>query len=82
MFPEFWKTTRVVTIPKKGDYADIINHSTFDILSSTAKVVEGILYNRLLEHVRNFITPNQYGYFPADQLIPIDYIFSVWHELC
>lgn len=64
-FPDIWKVSKVVPIPKKGSKSDISNHRPIAIISSPAKVFESILYTRLLAHVKNFITPSQHGFFPG-----------------
>jgi len=64
IFPDRWKTTKVVPVPKKGSKNDITNYRPISILSSPAKVFESIIYNRLFSHVKTYISELQHGFFP------------------
>lgn len=63
-FPNLWKTTKVVPIHKKGKKSDIKNYRPVAILSTPAKLFEAVLYDRVFNHVKFWITPLQHGFYP------------------
>ena len=63
-FPDVWKITKVVPVPKKGSKKDIKNYRPIALLSSPAKVFESVIYDRLFTHVKSHISEFQHGFFP------------------
>jgi hypothetical protein len=47
IFPEVWKSARVIPIHKKGDKTDIGNYRPIAILSPLSKVLEKIIQKEL-----------------------------------
>lgn len=67
-FPVRWKLTKVVPVFKKGSKKEIANYRPVALLSTPAKIFESILYSRIFEHVKNYVTPYQHGFFPGKSI--------------
>ena len=61
-FPTKWKESIICPIPKSGTKNEIQNFRPVSILSPFAKVLETILYNRILNHVKPAISAYQHGF--------------------
>ena len=65
VFPDIFKTAKVVPLFKKRDKKDPSNHRPISLLSSSSKMFEKILHNRrmiLFIEKNNLICPMQYGF--------------------
>lgn len=64
IFPDLWKVCRICPIYKSGDSTKIENFRPISIICATAKVFEQILYARIMNHVKPYITEYQHGFYP------------------
>ena len=66
-YPANLKTARVVPIYKKGDHALFENYRPISILSWLSKVIERLVFNRLIDFFdnNNLLSNNQYGFRPG-----------------
>ncbi|PNF44137.1 hypothetical protein B7P43_G03190, partial [Cryptotermes secundus] len=64
VFPDRLKYSVVKPIHKKGDKSTLANYRPISLLTSFSKIVERVMYNRLINHLMkyNIISPNQYGF--------------------
>lgn len=63
-FPERWKTTRVIPIPK-GSGSDVTEFRPVAILSTAAKVFESAVQRSMQEQVSARLSDAQHGFRPA-----------------
>jgi hypothetical protein len=47
-FPDVWKISKLCPVSKGGDISDIVNYRPIAILPNFAKVLEMVLYTRIL----------------------------------
>ena len=57
-----WRVHRVVPIFKSGDCNLIKNYHPISLLSNISKVLEHLVYNKILHHVSFYIKPAQSGF--------------------
>ena len=60
--PTSWKSADIVPIPKAGDRSDKSNWRPIALLHPVSKVFERIVYQKLYAHVKNLLSPRQYGF--------------------
>ena len=60
--PSSWKIHKVVPIPKAGDLTSVKNYRPISLLSNTSKVLERIIYNKIINHISKDINPRQFGF--------------------
>lgn len=61
-FPSRWKVSKICPILKKGDTSMVENYRPVALLSTPAKIFERLLYERILAHVKPFLTLRQHGF--------------------
>ncbi|KAJ0183926.1 hypothetical protein K1T71_000349 [Dendrolimus kikuchii] len=64
-FPECWKVTRVVPVPKGDAGSDITNFRPVAILSAPAKIFESIIHKCILDQVTCQLSEAQHGFRPG-----------------
>lgn len=64
VFPERWKTTRVVPIPKGIDNDNVSGYRPIAVLSSPAKVLECAIHNIIFMQVKAQLSDAQHGFQP------------------
>jgi len=64
VFPDNWKTSKVLPLYKKDDRRDMSNYRPISILSSVSKLFEKILYNQLYAFFEdnNLLNSKQSGF--------------------
>jgi hypothetical protein len=64
VFPDVWKSVKVIPLYKKGDRHDMNNYRPIAIISVFAKLLERVMYNRLISffHDNNTFTEAQHGF--------------------
>ena len=62
--PQMAKIARVTPVFKSGDKNDLSNYRPISILPSLSKVLERVVYNRLISYLDNLniLVPSQYGF--------------------
>ena len=60
--PQEWKTHKIVPIHKSGDKTLISNYRPISLLCITSKVLESIIYNKIIAFVRPKISKHQFGF--------------------
>ena len=60
--PQEWKTHKICPIPKKGDPTDISNYRPISLLCSLSKVMETIVYTKVIPFIYPQINKNQFGF--------------------
>jgi len=55
-----WKVHKIVPVFKSGDPTHLNNYQPISLLSNTSKVLERILYDKLIGHATSRITPAQF----------------------
>ena len=62
ILPSSWKIHKVVPVPKAGDPTSVKNYRPISLLSNTSKVLERIIYNKIINHISKNINPCQFGF--------------------
>jgi len=60
--PSSWKLHKVIPIFKSGDQCSVRNYRPISLLSNTSKVLERLIYNKIIAHVSKSITPSQFSF--------------------
>lgn len=85
IFPDCFKTSKVIPIFKKGDNANINNYRPISLLSPLSKILEKAVYMRLFSffETHKIICNNQYGFRPSHstELALLDYLHHILSKL-
>ena len=60
--PRDWKVHKIVPIFKSGDPTSVKNYRPISLLNNTSKVLERIIYNKMVDHISAYINPAQFGF--------------------
>lgn len=60
--PTEWKIHGITPIHKSGERGSVSNYRPISLLSSTSKVLERLIYNKLMDFLYQSITPVQFGF--------------------
>ena len=64
--PIEWKIHRIIFLYSKqlyaGDPISVKNYRPISLLSNTSKVLEHLVYNKIIDYVSNIICPSQFGF--------------------
>ena len=61
VIPDAWKIHKIIPIFKAGDVISVRNYRPISFLSNTSRVLEHLIWNKLKDHIANFISPCQFG---------------------
>ncbi len=61
-FPYKWKIHKIRPIPKKGTPTEVSNYRPISLLSITSKVLKKIVYNNIIDFVRDKLNVHQFGF--------------------
>ncbi len=61
-FPDLWKISKVVPIPKGDIASDIANYRPIALLPVPAKIFESVLFKRISYQTNHIISPQQHGF--------------------
>ena len=62
--PSEWKLHSITPIYKSGDKTSIKNYRPISLLSCTSKILERIIYNKIIDHILTSSTSEQFGFLP------------------
>jgi hypothetical protein len=64
VFPERLKYSIIKPLYKKGNKSLISNYRPISLLTSFSKIVEKVIFNRLIDHLNKYaiLSPSQYGF--------------------
>ena len=62
VIPNEWKTHKIIPIFKSGDRSLISNYRPISLLCNVSKVLEHIIFNKIINHVTALISPCQFGF--------------------
>ena len=60
--PFEWKTHKITPVPKKGDLSNAKNYRPISALCIPSKVLESIIYTKIIDYVRPQLSKNQHGF--------------------
>ena len=55
---------KIIPIPKSGDTSKICNYRLISILCILSKVMETIVYSKIIDFIRPLLTRSQFGFLP------------------
>jgi len=61
--PSQWKIHKITSIPKKGSLTEIKNYRPISLLCVLSKVLERIIYNKVIEFKRPKLSEIQFEFF-------------------
>lgn len=62
VFPDIWKSSKVVPVFKKGATSNVSNYRPISILSCIPKLFESLVCPFITQHLNNFISEHQHGF--------------------
>ena len=64
IFPETWKSAKVIPLFKGGDKSEVSNYRPISLLPLPSKIIEKVIHSRLTEFysIHNILTGNQDGF--------------------
>ena len=65
VIPQEWKVHIVVPVYKSGDRSSVKNYRPISLLCNTSKILESLVYSRIINFVLNNITNCQFGFLPG-----------------
>ena len=63
--PFEWKLHQVTPIYKSGDCCQNKNYRPISLLCNTSKVLERLIYNKIIDHIISYVKPVQFGFMPC-----------------
>jgi len=60
--PQEWKTHKICPVPKSSDHSLVSNYRPISLLCTLSKVLEAIVYKKIIPFIRPLISPNQFGF--------------------
>jgi vacuolar-type H+-ATPase subunit I/STV1 len=67
---------KIIYISKKGDKQDIQNCRPISVLMSFSKILEGLMYNKLISFVYELLMGEQFGFRDGKSTEPPNQAFS------
>ncbi len=79
--PDEWKVHRITPIPKKGNPLEITNYRPISLLCTLSKVLESIVFQKIIEFIRPQLSEYQFGFMKNKScLTQLLSAFSIIHE--
>ena len=63
-FPEEWNIHRITPIFKSGDKSNVKNYRPISLLCCISKVLERIIYDKIIDFISVSISKGQFGFLP------------------
>ena len=60
--PHDWKIHKVVPVHKSADRSFVANYNPISLLSNTSKILEQLIYNKVINRISKVISPSQFGF--------------------
>jgi len=60
--PSSWKFHKAIPIFKAGDQHSVRNYRPISLLSNTSKVLERLIYNKIITQISKSISPSQFSF--------------------
>jgi hypothetical protein len=60
--PHEWKIHKIFPIPKGGDKSTVSNYRPISLLSNISKVLEKVVYNKIITFIRPKLSKQQFGF--------------------
>ena len=60
--PDEWKVHKIVPIPKCSDKSDVKNYRPISLLCIVSKVLEQIIYDKIIEFIHPLLSKHQFGF--------------------
>ena len=60
--PSEWKIHKITSVYKSGDKTSVTNYHPISLLCIMSKVLERLIYDKIINAVVTSITPHQYGF--------------------
>ena len=81
-FPDGWKYSYVIPIPKKGDSNDPSNHRPISLLNPLDKVMERIVFKHIYNHMytNDLLYRYQSGFLPGHSTT--FQLIDIYHSIC
>ena len=82
IFPDSWKFSYVIPIPKKGDANDPSNHRPISLLNPLGKVMERLVFKHIYNHMHtnNLLYRYQSGFLPGHSTT--FQLIDIYHSIC
>lgn len=79
--PEEWRIHLITPIFKSGDKSEVNNYRPISLLCSASKVLESLIYDKIIDFITSTISPTQFGFLPRHStlqqlLIMFDSIYT------
>ena len=62
--PSDWRTHLIVPVFKSGDKSSVCNYRPISLLCTVSKVLEKLIYNKIIHFISASICPSQFGFRP------------------
>ena len=69
VIPLEWCTHTVIPIFKSGDRGSVTNYRPISLLCNTSKILEKLIYDKIIDHLNKFISPAQFGFLKNRSVI-------------
>ena len=60
--PYEWKIHKIVPVHKSANRSSVTNYRPISLLSNTSKILEQLIYNKVIKHICNDISLSQFGF--------------------
>lgn len=77
--PKDWRTHCIIPIFKSGDKTFVTNYRPISLLCNVSKVLERIIYDRVVDHVMLSIPMSQFGFVKGRSTV--QQLLAVFHDI-
>ena len=77
--PSEWKIHKITSVYKSGDKTSVTNYRPISLLCIMSKVLERLIYDKIISAVATSITPHQYGFQRGTSTLQqLPYAGNIW----